>query len=228
MKTVAASVAIVEDHALLAESLLLALSLEGFNVTVVPLSQSTTSATDLLHSILTLRPRVVLLDLDLAATGDGAPLIEPLTRAGCSVVVVTASGDLARWGECLSRGARTVLAKSTPLREITDTIRRVTEGLPVLSDTRRAELVQDWQRRRAEVSTRRARLARLTPREEEVLLGLMRGKRVHDIAEEGHVSEGTVRTQVKAVLAKLGVTSQIAAVAVTRDAGWELDTRRAI
>jgi two-component system nitrate/nitrite response regulator NarL len=216
----AARVALVEDHALLAESLLLALSLEGFEVEVVPLPQSTTNAADLLHSILDLKPKVVLLDLDLGVAGDGTVLVEPLSRAGCLVVVVTASGDLARWGECLAHGARKVLAKSTPLHDIVDMIRRVTEGLPVIEHANRVELIERWHRRQAEVDTFRTRLDALTRREAQVLSDLIQGNRVRDIATAAYVSEATVRTQVKSILTKLGVTSQIAAVAVAREAGW--------
>ena len=40
------------------------------------------------------------------------------------------------------------------------------------------------------------------------------------IAAAGYVSEATVRTQIRAVLTKLGVTSQLQAVALARRAGW--------
>ena len=57
------------------------------------------------------RPRIVLLDLDLGGFGDGADLINPLARTGANVVVVTASVDRARWGECVRHGARKVIDK---------------------------------------------------------------------------------------------------------------------
>jgi DNA-binding NarL/FixJ family response regulator len=43
---------------------------------------------------------------------------------------------------------------------------------------------------------------------------------VREVAQDAFVSEATVRTQVKSILAKLGVTSQLAAVAMARDDGW--------
>jgi DNA-binding NarL/FixJ family response regulator len=43
---------------------------------------------------------------------------------------------------------------------------------------------------------------------------------VREVAQEAFVSEATVRTHVKSILAKLGVSSQLAAVALARDAGW--------
>ena len=64
------------------------------------------------------------------------------------------------------------------------------------------------------------RLDQLTVREREVLAHLMRGRTVREIATVGVVSEATVRTQVKAILAKLDVTSQIAAVGLAHQVGW--------
>lgn len=213
-------VALVEDHALLAESLLIALTMEGLEVSSVPLATGSDSR-GLLQSILAVHPGIVLLDLDLGAAGDGVALVEPLTKAACPVVVVTASGDLDRWGQCLALGARTVLPKSTPLHDIVDVVRRVVDGVPVMHVARRAELIQRWHRRRSNQDSLRYRLDRLTRREAQVLHGLMRGQRVRDIAREAYVSEATVRTQVKSILAKLGVTSQIAAIAAAQQAGWE-------
>ena len=49
---------------------------------------------------------------------------------------------------------------------------------------------------------------------------LSSGRRVRDIAQVDVVSEATVRTQVKAILTKLDVGSQIAAVGLAHRIGW--------
>src|SRR4051794_17893991 len=97
---------IVEDHVLFAESLDLALSVEGYDVRRVDVPEDGASAGALLEKLLRMRPRIVLLDLDLGAFGDGVRLIAPLAKAGANVVVVTASADRGRWGEALRHGAR--------------------------------------------------------------------------------------------------------------------------
>jgi DNA-binding NarL/FixJ family response regulator len=51
----------------------------------------------------------------------------------------------------------------------------------------------------------------------------MAGRTVSDIARVGFVSEATVRTQVRSVLSKLGVSSQLAAVGRAHDAKWRFD-----
>jgi DNA-binding NarL/FixJ family response regulator len=49
----------------------------------------------------------------------------------------------------------------------------------------------------------------------------MTGRQVGDIAKLCFVSESTVRTQVKSILAKLQVSSQIGAVALAHRARWQ-------
>lgn len=213
-------VALVEDHALLAEALLVSLAPEGFEVSSVRISPRPEEQPNLLRSILAVEPQVVLLDLDLGAAGDGGALIQPLTRSGCRVVVLTAWPDPARWGACVAAGALTVLNKSTPLHGIVEVIQRVAQGLPVMSRDRRDQLIARWRDARNDDVDRRTRLDRLTPREAHVLGELLHGKRVREVAQEAFVSEATVRTHVKSILAKLGVSSQLAAVALARDAGW--------
>lgn len=213
-------VLIVEDHVLFAESLELALTLEGYDARRMPLPSSPGATGQLLTSALRLRPRIVLLDLDLGSFGDGVRLIHPLAVSGANVVVVTASADRSRWGECLRYGARKTMSKAQPLNEILSVVRRLYQGLPVTDAEEREKLLRNWEEHRKSVEEQRRRLDSLTPREREVLAKLREGVPVRDIARTSVVSEATVRTQVKSILAKLGVTSQLAAVGLAHNAGW--------
>lgn len=214
-------IAILEDHVLFAESLELALTVEGYDVrrTELPPNGGTPSA--LLASVVRQQPRIALLDLDLGHFGDGIRFVGPLATAGINVVVVTANTDRVRWGEALRNGARIVLPKSRPLNEILGVVRRLGNGQPVMDVHERESLVRLWHQRNAELAGLQARVDRLTPREAQVLGRLMEGMTVHDIAAASVVSEATVRTQVKAILAKLEVTSQIAAVGIAHHLGWQ-------
>jgi DNA-binding NarL/FixJ family response regulator len=211
---------IVEDHLLFAESLELVLSVEGYDVRRIDVPESASSPGSLLSCLVRLRPRIVLLDLDLGSFGDGARLIGPLARVGINVVVVTASTDRARWGEAVRYGARTVLSKGQPLSSILATVRRINEGQPVMTYEEREEFLRAWHQQRSELQVTSARLALLTARESQVLGRLMQGRTVHDIARASVVSEATVRTQVKSILAKLRVSSQLAAVGMAHQVGW--------
>ncbi|MNC95206.1 Bacterial regulatory protein, luxR family [compost metagenome] len=48
----------------------------------------------------------------------------------------------------------------------------------------------------------------------------MDGKQAAAIAQDSFVSLATVRTQIRSILMKLDVTSQVAAVALARQHGW--------
>ena len=211
---------IVEDHVLFAESLELVLSVEGYDVRRIPVPDHANAPGALLSSIVRLRPRIVLLDLDLGRFGDGVRLIAPLAKIGINVVVVTASSDRARWGEAVRNGARAVLSKGQPLSSILATTRKINEGKPVMTYEERESLLRAWHQQRSELAETMTRLSLLTARESQVLGGLMQGSTVHDIAAHSVVSEATVRTQVKSILAKLEVSSQLAAVGIAHQVGW--------
>jgi two-component system, NarL family, nitrate/nitrite response regulator NarL len=212
-------IVLVEDHSLFAEALETTLVMKGYDAHRVPLTAGQTAA-QLADAVLRLRPRTVLLDLDLGPFGSGLTIIKPLTTAGIDVIVVTACSDRARWGEAVLAGARKVLAKNTPMSDVVATIRRAAGGLPLMSDGDRQALIREWRLRISEQQDLLARLARLTPRESEVLSQLMVGCQVGEIAREFYVSESTVRTQVKSILAKLQVSSQLAAVGLANRVGW--------
>jgi DNA-binding NarL/FixJ family response regulator len=213
-------VAIVDDHVLVAEALELALSVEGYDVRRIAVPASPAAPRALVSAIIRSQPRVVLLNLDLGPFGDGAPLVAPLAKYGANVVVLTGLTDRARWGEVLAAGARTVLSKSQPLNDILATVRKINQGLPVIERADREALVQEWVQKVNDHGAVHERIALLTSREREVLGQLMLGRAVREIAAQGVVSEATVRTQVKSILSKLEVSSQLAAVGLAHRVGW--------
>lgn len=212
-------VVLVDDHALFAESLELALGLASYDVRrVSPGDRS--SLEGLTSLVLRHEPHLVLLDLDLGGLGDATDAIGPLARAGANVVVVTASHDRSRWGACIAQGARTVLPKSAGLRDTVAVVRKLHTGQRVLDVLERQQLLALWKRDHARHGRARQQFTRLSRREREVLGELMLGHNVHEIATSSHVSDQTVRTQVKAILAKLEVSSQLAAVGLAHEIGW--------
>jgi DNA-binding NarL/FixJ family response regulator len=213
-------VLVVDDHVLFAEALDLALSIEGYDVERLDLDDRGLSSGQLISRILRHRPAIVLLDLELGRGGDTTDLVRPLAQAGMPVVIVTASTDHILWGQCLRYGARTVLPKSTPLGAISETLSLIADGRPLPGRDARDRLVAAFQGENVRRQELRARLDRLSSREREVLGHLMSGRPVREIAAHSFVSEATVRTQVKSILAKLEVTSQLAAVGMAREADW--------
>jgi two-component system, NarL family, nitrate/nitrite response regulator NarL len=214
-------VAIVDDHVLFAECLQVALTVAGYDdCRLIPVAPSAGAPIALLSNILRAHAGVVIVDIDLANGRGGECLIEPIASSGAAVVVVTADPDRSRWGESLLRGARTVVPKSSPLSAVTSAIRRIDQHAPAMAPEQRQELVRTYHQERSQRSMLRARLARLSTRESEILGHLMAGRTVADIARACVVSEATVRTQVRSILTKLEVSSQIAAVGLAYTAEW--------
>jgi two-component system, NarL family, nitrate/nitrite response regulator NarL len=213
-------IVVVDDHALFRESLELTLTIEGYDVRTVLVPEDDRDDGSLLARVLRQRPRLVLLDLDLGPWGDGVALVEPLARSGVDVVVLTAVADRSRWGEAARCGARKVLSKAAPLRDCLAVVRRLQQGMAVTTVEERENLIRHFMDERAHAHELRRRISGLTAREAQVLGQLMLGRTVREIAAGWRVSEATVRTQVKSILAKLGVTSQLAAVGLAHKVGW--------
>jgi DNA-binding NarL/FixJ family response regulator len=220
-------VLLVDDHSLFAQSVEIGLRAAGIPAGRV----EPRSAAEILAECSAAAPATVLLDLRLGTGVDGEPidgldLVGPITASGCRVVVVTGETGDDIWGIAVERGAATVLPKDSDLDTLVDVLTAVRDGRLVLDEGRRQDLLAAARRHRADEEARLAPFRSLSPREDEVLRSLAAGLPAAAIAAAGYVSEATVRTQIRAVLTKLGVTSQLQAVAVARRAGW-LDGPRA-
>ncbi|HEX2175505.1 MAG TPA: response regulator transcription factor [Nocardioidaceae bacterium] len=226
MNTERTRVALVEDHRLLAEALNFSLSRMSFDVVAVPCAPGKPGSTLLVQPILAQRPDVVVLHLVPSAAEHGSELVRPLARSGTPVMVLTDCEDRSCWGRWLAAGAETVMATSARLDEIVTTIRSLRLGRPAMPAARKRDLIEEWRRQDSVERAIATSLDRLSRREREVLASLASGRQVREIARESFVSEATVRTQVKSILFKLGVSSQIAAAAVARQAGLTAEPAR--
>ena len=216
-------VLLVDDHVLLSETLAVALRAEGLQARLADLR----SREDLIASVEADPPDLVLLDLELGPPiGDGSTLVRPFVQAGTRVVVVSASRRRAQVGTAVEQGAVGYLDKSAPYDELLTAVLAAAHGRPVMTPDQRQVLLQDLWAAREDEAAAREPFERLTAREQQVLRELGNGRTVGSIAAEWFVSEATVRTQVRGVLMKLGVTSQLEAVALALRAGWLGDPRR--
>ena len=212
-------VLLVEDHALITQGLTFALQAEGTTVeALVPQRPE-----EVLEAASRVRPQIVLLDLNLGdAVGSGLPFIAPLRRLGAEVVVLTGETDRIKLAECLEAGAIGLAAKSESFDTVLETVLDASRGRPSPSEHERLELLDELRAHRNAEQERVAPFERLTAREREVLAALLEGASAAMIADTAYVSLATVRIQIRAVLEKLGVSSQLAAVALARQAGWSI------
>jgi DNA-binding NarL/FixJ family response regulator len=212
-------VLIVEDHGLLADSLLYALRAEGLDADKI----APVTADGILDTARRLSPTVVLLDLDLGGEiGSSVGLIPPLHQLGAQVVMVTGISDRTRLAECLEAGATGLIDKATSFDQLVDSVREVAELGTIVPAARRDMLLAELREQRKADQRRREPFERLTPREREVLAALMDGKSANVIAKESSVSLATVRSQIRTILMKLDVNSQLTAVAMAKRSGWIL------
>jgi len=214
-----APVLIVDDHELVGTSLLLSLRGEGLDAHL----SGRADADGVLRVTSRLAPGVVLLDLDLGRDDqgrrlDGARLVGPLTAAGWKVIILSGSSDQVGIGAALDGGALAWVPKNAPLPALLAAVRAAQDGRPVMAVEKREQLIATARRLTAERGALTAKLDRLSQREREVLAMLAQGRRAQAVAEHFVVSLATVRTQIRAVLAKLEVSSQLEAVALYRKA----------
>lgn len=208
---------LVDDHQLLAQTLALALGLEGIECSVADLSDREA----LVREVVDGPPAMVLLDLDLGGVvGDGADLVAPFMSAGCRVLVVSGSTDVDQVCRAVEAGAVGVIRKNAPFEQLLDAALAVGRGEQIMTCDDRLAMLDEARRRRALRVQDLAPFERLSDREGQVLRALAAGQSVGAIAANWFVSEATVRSQVRAILTKLGVTSQIEAVAAAHRHRW--------
>jgi len=208
-------VVVIDDHDLLSSSLVLMLLRKGFEARRV----HTASRAGILAEVGAAECGVALVDLDLGVDGEqrsmsGVDLIAPLRSRGWRPVVMSGSGREEDIAAGVVAGAVGVVRKSCSAESLMATVRTVLDGGGLLDPEEQAryEALADLASTRRQVST--AMLGRLTRRELQVLERLADGCRAAAVAEEFVTSISTVRSQIRSILSKLGVGSQLEAVAL--------------
>jgi DNA-binding NarL/FixJ family response regulator len=208
---------IIDDQLLIASSLASILRLEGWEVETI----SGPSAPAVIDAVSRLAPVLVLLDLVLGPPlGSGLDLIRPLTVAGGRVVMMTGEAEPSRLGACVEAGAVGILSKTIGWHDLVDAVRRAGNNEQLLTQHQREILLAALQNARESDRRREAPFRSLSRREQAVLVRIMAGDSADAIAENAYVSITTIRGQIRAILKKLGVPSQLAAVAMAHEAHW--------
>ena len=201
----ATRVLIVDDHPLTRDALAALLTQHEFSVvgTAADGEQAIAEAREL-------QPDLILLDLSMPGI-DGLEALPLLREAapGCEVVMLTASVAEENLLASIRAGAAGYLLKTEPPERIVEFLRGAAEGEAALSGSiarRLLEKVRDGGNRNGGVPDAIARL--LSAREVEVLLLLDDHLGTDQIAARLFISEHTVRSHVKSLLRKLGVSSR--------------------
>jgi DNA-binding NarL/FixJ family response regulator len=211
-------VLVVEDHALVAIALQLSLSARGWEIETT----DGPTAFDVIEHARRFQPQCVLLDINLGhAVGSGIDLVAPLRAIGAQVVMLTAETRRTVLAACLQEGAAGWIGKDAFPDEVVAALTDVLGGTPLIGCAARDAMLDELRIERAGLRKALTPFERLTSREREVLAALVDGLSAEEIAETQYVALTTVRSQIRSVLQKLGVRSQLAAVARANRVGWK-------
>jgi DNA-binding NarL/FixJ family response regulator len=160
------------------------------------------------------RPDVLVLDLKMPQ-GDGISVLEALARwpGAPRVVLLTAALDEDELIDAVRLGARGVVLKEMAPQLLLEAVRRVAAGGEWLEEGLGGRAIKRL------LARHRAAAAGLTVREEEIVRLAARGLRNRDIADELHITVGTVKAHLNSVFHKLGCDNRVEMLLRARERG---------
>lgn len=174
--------------------------------------------TDALDAISSLRPDIALVDLS-AGLAPAVRLVTSLKAASVPSHVVLWVVDLPEMEafRALQMGVRGILRKTLPVAKLMECLREVGAGKIWMDDSE--HVTQFIQRKEA---------SRLTPREKEVVRLICRGMKNKQIAENLHITAGTVKVHLMHIFEKTGLKDRLALAVHGRElAGPETQSKEA-
>lgn len=195
-------VAIVDDDPIVRNAVKLYLQTAP-EIKVVGTGENGAEAVDLVTKT---RVDVLIMDIRMPVR-DGISATAEVRRVSpkTKVLLLTSIDTDTDVRDGLAAGAAGYLLKDTSVEALVGGVRSVHLGNSVLSDGMLSRVVQQRAKPVATVD--------LSPRESEVLQLLCRGFSNEEIGNALYLSDSTVKTHVSALIAKLGVSSRLKAVA---------------
>ncbi len=219
-------VLVLDAHRMVSAALRTALRGAGLDAHEIPVG-----GTDSILAAAAVHPEAVVLLEPVLQLDAGrqrvraSDLIVRLTAQGKRAVVLSDHLDETVAGSAtaaaVAAGAVGVVDKSAPFGSLVQILAAVAAGRPVMTAAARDGWLIRHHQHRQRSDRRAALLRRLTPREREVLHLMATGHRAGAIATHFVVAVPTVRTQIRSILIKLEVTSQLAAVALLFESGHD-------
>lgn len=208
-------VLVADRHELFATALRMALRSRGVRAYELPVNDART----MVAAAAAYPVGLVFLDLALCAQAlpdrsAAEPLVRALRGQGKKVLVTAGADDERAVAAAVAAGALAVLSERDSFEDLLDIVGRASAGLPVLTEAERQHWLDRHRHHRLTRQTLVRRFDRLSPREWLVLDRLAQGQRAAAVAAHEMVSLTTVRTQIRSILTKLEVNSQLEAVAL--------------
>jgi len=199
------TVVVIDDHAMVAESLAVTLSARP-DITVLAIAQTCAAG---LEAVIKHRPAVLVLDQQLP-DGLGTDMLPELLRVSpeLKVLLITGTGSDDELARAVTGGAAGMIPKGQRAAALVKAIRAVANDEAVITPEELRRLLPRLARRPL------APGADLTAREREVLIMLTAGKSTADIAGALVVASATARNHIQSIMTKLGAHTRLEAVAI--------------
>jgi two-component system response regulator DesR len=197
-------VLVAEDQAMVREAIAALLDLEDDLQVVAQVGRGD----EVVAAARAARADVALLDIEMP----GATGLEVLDRLAdqqpdCRILILTTFGRPGYLRRAMEGGAAGFLLKDAPIAELASAIRRAMAGERVVDPGLAAAALSEGP-------------SPLTQREQEVLVASREHATVAQVAAALHLSPGTTRNHLSAIMAKLGAHSRIEALRIAEEKGW--------
>jgi DNA-binding NarL/FixJ family response regulator len=174
-----------------------------------------TSDPDLVRDVASLRPDVVVIDIEPAGSAAGELVEELLLRwPAAHIVVLTGCTDVEVAVQVARAGAAAWVGKENTLEFLIQVMRGVCRNCAWWPPDQLGAVLRALRAGADPHGEQPSPLESLSRREREVLLGLSAGEPPQVIARDLSISVNTVRTHTGNIFAKLGVHSRLAAAKV--------------
>lgn len=208
-------VLIADDEAIIRAGLRLLVSTQA-DIEVVGEANDGAQAVGLARE---LWPDVVLMDIRMPVL-DGIEATRRITAEGVKVVVLTTFDLDENLYLAIRAGASGFLLKTSAPEDLLHGIRVVARGDALLEPAITRRLLADYVRRPPAGAPSSPTIASLSMREIDVLRLLVAGMSNAEIAARLYLSEGTIKSHVASILAKLGVRDRVQAVIHAYETGF--------
>ena len=180
------------------------------------------NGTEAVEMAQSLQPEVILMDIHMPGM-DGLEATRQIVEAEKSprsrVLILTTFDQDEYVYQALRAGASGFLLKRTPAATLVEGIRVIAGGDALLAPSVTRRLIDQFARSPEPGKPEAKALQLLSPREREVLTLVAKGLSNGECAEQLFVSEGTVKTHVKRIYAKLDLRDRTQAVIFAYEEG---------